>query len=351
LLETNGTVVPAFGFPLNHGRAAAIALQADGRIILGGDFSGAGPDGYTSLLRVLPTGEIDPGFTLATFSHYNPYYVSLSTVEAVAVQADGKILAAGQFATVAGQSRQNIVRFLADGSVDPAFQGPPVLPPPMPPAQFPNFSSYFVALALQPDGRMIVGGAFTNVGGVQANNLARLNPDGSLDAAFSSPLSASQTVTAIALQPDGKLIVAVSRFNLIYQDEAPSSVLRLLANGDVDPSFNAGDSPDGTITDLILLPGGDIAIGGSFTHVNGINRPLVARLKGDGLKLSLAPAGPDLLLRLYNTWPGGVTILDGSTNLIDWRPFQTNRAAGAAQEWLLPDSEPQRFFRARHTTP
>ena len=86
----------------------------------------------------------------------------------------------------------------APGEVDPSFD---------PAAITTQFGATFVnAVAVQPDGKILVGGFFDAVSGTDRQGLARLNADGSLDATFIPPLVAPG-VKAIALQPDGKILV------------------------------------------------------------------------------------------------------------------------------------------------
>jgi uncharacterized delta-60 repeat protein len=350
LLETNGTQNALFNFSIREGRTAAIALQNDGRILIGGSFTTQPMTSESrSILRVLPSGAIDPTFDAGESTPVTGYYGVPSTVEAVVIQPDGRILIAGMFVTMGAQPSYKIARLLANGSLDPTFAGPPVHGDWWNPSG--SYDGYFAAMALQADGRIMVGGSFTNIGGRTAYNLARYNPDGSIDPSFESPLDFAQQVTALALQPDGKLMVAAARYNgLTFRTE--SHVYRLLANGTVDPSFDAGEPANGSVTSLVLLPGGDIAIGGSFTEVNGIPAPLVARLKGDGLFLRAQQSVPNtVLVELFNTWPGGITVLEGSTNLIDWIFRQTNTAAGPSQQWSQPAVDRKWFYRATHTLP
>src|SRR5438309_1203319 len=93
-----------------------------------------------------------------------------SSVYATAVQADGKILAGGQFTSIGGQTRNRIARLNPDGTLDTAFD--------------PNANAPVNAIAVQADGKILVGGDFTNIGGQTRNRIARLNSDGTLDTTF-----------------------------------------------------------------------------------------------------------------------------------------------------------------------
>src|SRR6185437_1814069 len=117
-------------------------------------------------------------------------------VRVLAVQADGKILAGGDFTSIGGQTRNQIARLNPDGSLDTSFD--------------PNANSEVRAIAMQADGKILVGGSFSSIGGQPRNDIARLRPDGSLDASFDPNVTnatGTGAVFAIAVQADGKILV------------------------------------------------------------------------------------------------------------------------------------------------
>jgi uncharacterized delta-60 repeat protein len=113
------------------------------------------------------------------------------TVYAVVVQSDGKIVIGGDFSTVSGTARNNIARLNVDGTLDAAFD--------------PDADDEVYALAVQANGKITVGGEFTVIGGVQRRHIARLNADGSVDAAWNP--GANGIIRGLLLQEDGKLVV------------------------------------------------------------------------------------------------------------------------------------------------
>ena len=116
-------------------------------------------------------------------------------VLALALQPDGKLLIGGGFTAYNGTPRNHIARLNADGSLDASFN----------PGSGANFEVH--ALALQSDGKVLIGGTFTSYNGTPRNRIARLNADGSLDASFNPGTGADTSVRALALQPDGKLLI------------------------------------------------------------------------------------------------------------------------------------------------
>ena len=154
---------------------STLAVQADGKILVGGDFTtlGGGGTGTTTRNRI---GRLNADGSLDT--SFNPG--ANGSVLALAVQADGKILVGGDFTTLGGggtgtTTRNYIGRLNADGSLDTSFD--------------PGANDYVCALAVQADGKILVGGAFTTLGGggtgtTTRNYIGRLNADGSLDTSF-----------------------------------------------------------------------------------------------------------------------------------------------------------------------
>jgi uncharacterized delta-60 repeat protein len=134
-------------------------------------------------------------------------------------QPDGKIVLGGEFTSVAGQPRNRIARLNPDGSLDASFN--------------PGAGGTVNALAIQPDGKIVLGDGFWSVGGQSRNHIARVNPDGSLDAAFNP--NADSSVNALAIQPNGKIVLGGSFMSVGGQ--ARHGFARLNADGTLDSSF------------------------------------------------------------------------------------------------------------------
>lgn len=134
----------------------------------------------------------------------------------------------------------------------------------------------------QTDGKLIIGGVFTEIDGVPINCIARLLPNGNLDPTFTSSLENYSDISRVIVQPDGKILIA----GAIYENGTPNlplqstPIVRLNSNGTIDNSFNTNMISD--IHCMALLPSGKIMVGGSFsistTQYNG-----VARLNTDGI--------------------------------------------------------------------
>jgi uncharacterized delta-60 repeat protein len=185
-------------------------------------------------------------------------------VNALVVQPDGKVIFAGSFTHAAGQPRVGLARVDGNGILDSTFN----------PA--PTNNCFVGSLLLQPNGQIVVGGQFTQMGGQAHTNLARLNPDGTADSGFNPFLDSS--VTAMALQPDGKLIVA-GWFNHV-NGQGRDYICRLNQNGTLDDTL--APEPDNLVFGLMVQPDGKILVGGYFLYMAGQSRSRIARLNSDG---------------------------------------------------------------------
>jgi uncharacterized delta-60 repeat protein len=238
----------------------ALALQPDGKVL-------AGHDG--GIVRLNSDGSPDSSFD-STYASTGPNGAVLS----IAVQPDSKVLIGGYFNTINGTNRNRIARLNANGSLDNSFN-------PGTGADSVFFGPFVYSLAVQPDGKVLIGGGFTTVNGTNRNGIARLNANGSLDSAFNSSTVPYNAVRSIALPPDGKVLIG-GQFSFGYGTNR-SGIARLNANGSLDSSFNPGTgTTDGSVSSLALQPDGKVLIGGYFTTVNGTNRNNLARLNSDG---------------------------------------------------------------------
>ncbi len=241
------------GFNPNANNAvAALASQADGKVLVGGAFTTMGGTTRNRIARLNVNGMLDTGF--------NPS--AGGTVYTLAVQPDGKILVGGAFTTMGGTTRNRIARLNVNGTLDTGFN--------------PNAGSSVNVIALQPDGKILVGGGFTTMGGVSRNRLARLNANGTLDTDFNP--NAGSTVNVIALQPDGKILVGGSFTTM--GGVTRNRLARLNADGTLDTGFDP--NANGSVQSLILQADGEILVGGSFTTIGGVTRNRIARLNADG---------------------------------------------------------------------
>ena len=213
------------------------------------------------LVRLLDTGAIDPAFA--------PGLGAASSISTMAVQADGKIIVSGPFATMNGVPRNRIARLNADGSVDTTFN---------PGTGFTGGSGAPGRLVLQPDGKILATGGGLMYNGV-AVDLVRINPDGSRDETFTVSSTPVGNISGLALQPDGKILIGGSFTSI--NGVARSRIARLNSNGELDLSFNA-EVGSANVGHIIVESTGKITIGGLFSTVNGVTRNNLARLESNG---------------------------------------------------------------------
>ena len=296
--------------PGANARVRTMALQTDGKILVGGAFSTLGGGGMGTTTRN-NIGRLNPDGTLDT--SFNPG--ADIAVQALAIQADGKILVGGEFTTLGGGARSRIGRLNTDGTLDTSFD--------------PGADNHVLALAVQADGKILVGGYFTHLGGGGAGTayrpfLGRLNPDGTLDEGFDP--GAGGTVFAFALPADGRILVGGSFISL--GGSAPGTtptprfyIGRLESDGTVDASFDPG--ADGPVSALALQADGKVLLGGQFMNLGGggtgtTPRNHIGRLDSDGtLDVTFDPGATGVIEALEVQSNGkilvGATFGDSST--------------------------------------
>jgi uncharacterized delta-60 repeat protein len=262
-LHANGTVDTNFNSA--EGIIKSVRLQTDGKILLAGYGIGNSTN-WNAVVRLNANGSRDDGFLPGTDPN--------SSLIASAVQSNGKIICIGGYVYVSGTNRNGIVRLNSNGSVDAGFNATTGAPNNAP-----------AVIALQPDDRILIGGGFTLVNGTNREHIARLNSDGSLDNNFNPGSSINAGVNSVALQADGKVIIG-GNFT-IAGGAARSRVARLNADGSLDGTFDPGavvssESYNPYIGSILAQADGKVFIGGSFTAVNGTNRKSLARLNPNG---------------------------------------------------------------------
>ena len=196
-----------------------------------------------------------------------------SSVHCVAVQSNGKVLIGGWFNTVNGVPRNNIARLNSDGSLDTTFLNG---------LAGTGANSVVYSVVVQSDGKALIGGSFTTVNGVTRNRLARLNSDGSLDTTFLNGLTGvNGTVYSLATQSDGKVLIG-GLFPTI-NGVTRNNMARLNSDGSLDTGFLDGlDGANGYINSMVVQSDGKVLIGGWFNMINWVGQNSIARLCSDG---------------------------------------------------------------------
>jgi uncharacterized delta-60 repeat protein len=238
----------------------AISIQPDGKIILGGRFTVYNSVPRRGIVRVNSDGSIDPGFLIGNgFS---------GTVNAILVQGDGKIIAGGSIASYNNMTCNNIVRLNANGSIDGSF------------ISGSGVNGVIYSMVTQNDGKIIVGGNFTSYNGQVRNNIVRINANGSIDQSYNVGSGTNGVIRTMSLQPDGKLIIAGQFF--VYNGVGKTRVARVNTNGSIDNSFNPGVGATKSIRASKVQADGRILLGGLFTLFNGVKMNRITRLFSNG---------------------------------------------------------------------
>jgi uncharacterized delta-60 repeat protein len=262
----DATFNPGTGATTTNGLAHTVytlALQRDGRVILGGRFQKFDVFTQSYLARLNSNGSLDTNFTPVVDGP------DLVTVSALAVQPDGKILVGGEFSSVNGTPCNHIARLNPDGSLDANFD--------------PGFgiNASVQSFALQTNGMVLVGGQFSTVNGVTRVRVARLNANGSLDETFNIGAGPDKNVLAMSLQTDGKVVIG-GYFTKIGVDPR-NYIARLNSNGSLDSSFQPNIAlVFGGVTAVQTEVDGKVIVGGYFTTVDNLSRKDIARLNSDG---------------------------------------------------------------------
>ncbi len=265
--------------------ARAVALQTDGKIVVAGATGGYPSD--FGLARYNPDGSLDTSFDgdgmLITNIGVDDKAYS------VVIQPDGKIVVAG-FAYLSSRDF-TLARYNPDGSLDTTFDGDGLAT-----LDIAGRDDYGRAVALQPDGKVVVAG-YTYNGTNYDFALARFNPNGSLDPSFHTTgytvidLGGIEYFYTLAIQPDGKILAAGSKYIIGYDD---SAVVRFNPDGSLDTGFGSNGMVLGYISSayaIALQPYGKIVVAGYAYNISmdfGLLRlnpdgSLDTSFSGDGL--------------------------------------------------------------------
>lgn len=290
------------------GTITEIAVQPDNKILIAGTFSAV--DGFTfgRIARLNTDGTVDLSFNTNGLGAGGP-------INDIVLAADGKIFVGGSFSTYNGVTRNRVAKLNSDGTLDNSF----VYTPPaagtvvndmdlLPTGKLAVVGTTLGTTAApasvvvlnadgsadagftarngkqgrvreinqQPDGKVVIGGEFTLVNGIARNSMARLNVDGSLDAAFVpyfNTLPNNQIIYAVMPQPDGKILVGGVQGIVLR---------RLNADGSQDTGFVTNLQASAAIYDVDVLPDGKILIAGSFKFASDLSNRIIARLNADG---------------------------------------------------------------------
>jgi uncharacterized delta-60 repeat protein len=300
------------------GTVSSIAIQANGKILLGGNFSSVNGSARSHFARLNSDGSLDTSFSPTNgpaqavsrvLVRDGKIFVSAGdglrryaddgslewhypmNVATFAVDSQGRVFIGGQFTRVDGQYHRSIARLTTNGILDTSFT-----------AAIGCCAGEGVdSLATQGDD-VFVGGLFQSVnGGYAVSHFARLGSNGAFDATFAA--TATPRVAEIALTPDAKVFHANQQ-----------TLVRHLANGADDPAFapvSAGGSSDDRFNALAITSDGKPIVGGDFTLDGGATRTYVARFNADGSRDSSFAIAPNGAVEAIAIQPNGEVLVGG----------------------------------------
>jgi uncharacterized delta-60 repeat protein len=323
-----------------------VALQPDGKILVTGEILDATSHWYFGVFRYTSDESLDRAFAGGGFAE-----IDLGEAEfahAVAVQRNGKIVVAGE-ADCPLAVCFALVRFLPDGSLDRSFGAGGVVR-----TMFATYgASRAYDVAVQPDGKIVAVGMRFRGDDAQDDELfavARYLPDGRLDRSFSRDGLASvdfgfgdADAAAVALQPNGKVLVAGTGARNVYRTGEDFAVARFRRDGTLDRSFSGdgratvdfGHRLSDGVRGLALRRDGSIILAGSSGKRGAVPRIAVARLRANGRLDRTFGVGGRRLTRPgpHGGYARAVVLQPGGRTVVAGRVFDDGRLDTSA--WVL----------------
>lgn len=252
-----------------NGRLARVAVLADGRFYVAGNFTSFQEQRRLALVRCNADGSLDTSYESPAFD---------GEVNLIVAQPDGRLLVTGNFTTVNGAVSRALARLNADGSQDRTFDVGTGF-------NWESGSFPAASMALAADGSVFIAGVFTSYQGRTASKIVKLRSTGALDTSFTPPDFFFPASSDLACSADGKLYIVTF--------DSPG-ILRTLPDGTRDPSFNVGTgAPAAGVSRVVPLADGKVMVAGSFNNFNGSGVRQLARLLENGsVDRTFAPALP-----------------------------------------------------------
>ena len=300
----DATFDPGFGPVLYPGK---IALQADGKIVLGDD-----ANDFPYLGRLNADGSADDSFEVSrTYDGVANQIVALP---------DGKIIVAGSFDSFGDSSHGYLVRLRPDGSVDDSFE--------------PDPDGTVYAVTPLPDGDMLVAGCFGHIGGADRNGLARLDRNGNARSTFNHAIAGGTNGCAMALATDSWGVIVGGDFDHV-DSTLRSNMARILWSDSLDPSYD----PDvvGIVDTLAVQGDGKAVAGGAIEFIGNHFRSYLARVNPDGSADDLFGAGTDGPVQALAAWSDNSLVIGGAYTRVESSQGAQTAVPGLA--WIKADGD------------
>jgi uncharacterized delta-60 repeat protein len=242
-------------------------MTGNNKIYIGGAFTQYQGSTQNRFIRINEDGSKDTSFNIGT--GFNG-----EVITSIENTTTGDIYVGGNYTQFTGASNTRLIRLNSDGSKDTAF------------SIGTGFNAAVRSLALQSDGKLVVGGNFTTYTGSSYNRILRLNTDGSVDTTFSAGTGfsialAGLGVTTLLVDNAGKILCGGQVTG--YNGNVIGNFVRLNTDGSVDTTFSSGTGFNSfTYGGIHQLSNGKYIVTGDFTQYNGASITRVARLNTDG---------------------------------------------------------------------
>ncbi len=236
----------------------AITVQDDGKIIVWWHFTNYNWVTANRIIRLNPDWSVDNSFVI--WSGFN------AQVRTIALQEDGKMIVGWAIVNYNWANIYRIVRLNTNGSIDTSFN------------VWLGFNNNIRSIAFQEDGKIILGGWFVVYNWTTTNRIIRINPDGSRDNSFVIWSGFNEQINMVAIQPDGKILVGGLFTG--YNWTLANRIARLNSNGSIDASFNMWNWFDAQVVSLMTY-NNKIIIGWAFDFYNGTSINKLVRLNND----------------------------------------------------------------------
>jgi uncharacterized delta-60 repeat protein len=266
-------------------------------VIVVGEFTTFNTISKNRLVKLKANGDIDATFNVGTGAN--------KMISDVCVQSDGKIIIVGDFTSYNGVTIKGIARLNTDGSLDNSFKT----------NLGTGIDGTVYAAALQANGQIVVGGVFFSINGSGAQNLGRINADGTVDATFQCAPGAQGTVYDIEVLTDQTILIGGAFSTYASNPGTQSKLAKLNSDGTLNTAFanNLGSGFNNDVYAIKIQSDGKILIGGSFTRFNNANHNRLVRLLNSGLvDLSFSiGSGADQVIFTVNQQANGKILAGG----------------------------------------
>ena len=240
-----------------------VHVKADGKLLVGGSFVTFNGLPRSGLVQLNADGSVDTGFDLGDG------FANLTTggqVRSISLRYDGYMVVGGNFSYYDNDLRNNVARLSPNAQLDSYF------------GSGAGANGTVTTTLLQPDGKTIFGGYFTSFQGAPCGRVARVDLLGDVDAAFSVGSGSNSGITTMALQTDEKIIVG--GYFTSFNGASCGRLARLNADGGLDGSFGPGSGANNAVRAVAIQPDGKIVIAGEFTSYDGVTQNRITRVNG-----------------------------------------------------------------------